>query len=111
MQYIIFGSGNVCEFPYIKCLPLRDGEHYDAKECFDFVFSNDFCPALREVFQCVTLPGATCPVCKQVFQYQLSPDSRVLEIDHEYACGWFYQRLAVRAHEQLLAFSESRQTR
>ena len=47
-------------------------EHYDAKECFDIVFSNDSCPALREVFQCVTLPGATCPVCKEVFHYQLS---------------------------------------
>ena len=58
-------------------LQRRDGEHYNAKECFDLVFSSDFCPALRKVFQCVTLPGATCPVCKEVFHYQLSPNSGI----------------------------------
>ena len=58
-------------------LQRRDGEHYDAKECFHFVFSNDSCPALREVFQCVTLPGATCPACKEVFHYELSPNSGI----------------------------------
>ena len=58
-------------------LQRRDGEHYDAKECFDFVFSNDSCPALREVFQCVTLPGATCAACKEVFHYELSPNSGI----------------------------------
>ena len=58
-------------------LQRRDGEHYDAKECFHFVISNDSCPALRKVFQCVTVPGATCPACKEVFHYELSPNSGI----------------------------------
>jgi len=40
-------------------LQRRDGEHYDAKECFDAVICNDHCPPLQKVFRCVTLPGAT----------------------------------------------------
>ena len=38
-----------------------DGDQYDAKECFDYVFCSDHCPALQEVFQCVTLPGELRP--------------------------------------------------
>ena len=51
-----------------------DGDQYDAKECFDFVFCSDHCPALQEVFQCVTLPGVTCRACKNEFYYQLVPN-------------------------------------
>ena len=40
--------------------------------CFPMI-----CPALREVFQCVTLPGATCPACKEVFHYELAPNSGI----------------------------------
>ena len=47
-----------------------DGDQYDAKECFDSVFCSDHCPALQEVFQCVTLPG------------ELRPHSHLVSYDH-----------------------------
>ena len=52
-----------------------DGDQYDAKECFDSVFCSDHCPALQEVFQCVTLPGVTCRACKNEFYDQLVPNN------------------------------------